>query len=116
MKLIVNLVLAGVLVSAFVFAANFEQKLSGDLEWAICFGIVFVASFLGYLLAQTPRIILAIAALAPLSTLGMFFLVNMLLSAITSVAGIGLAAFFRRVRNRWSTSSSARDEGAEPQR
>lgn len=107
MKLIVHTFFAVLLVAAFRLVAHFEQRLPGDLEWIICFGIVFVSSFIVYLLTKSWQIILTIAALAPLSILGMFFLVNIFFSATTSAAGLGLAAFSERV---WRFLNSRADD------
>jgi len=92
MKLIAHALFAVLLVAAFLFAAHFEQDLPGDQVWLIYFGIVLTSSFLVFFVTRSWGTILIIAALSPLSSPGMFFLVNIFLSAKTAAAGLGLAA------------------------
>ncbi|MEO0414841.1 MAG: hypothetical protein AAF226_07800 [Verrucomicrobiota bacterium] len=96
--------LALIFAAAFVFAARFEAEMSGDLEWGICFGVVFLGAFMAGFLTKKLGWIVGVAALAPLSTLGVFFIVNMMLSAITALFGAGLAmgvlAVYRKVLRR----------------
>lgn len=91
MKILVFTLHAVILIAAFAFASRFEQSLAGDLEWAICFGVVFLSSFFAYCFTSSPKVILIISALSPLSTLGMFMLVNVMFSVGISAVGVGLA-------------------------
>ncbi len=86
------------LVGLFILAARYESSLPGDFEWGICYGAVFIFSATAHYLTRSYILVPLIAFLAPLSALGMFFIVNMILGLLCAALGLSLGCAIRQIR------------------